>query len=149
MSLQKAITQESGYDATYWRIDRLQIDWRNKRASVRLAGYKDEAARQNDVQSAVMNQKNYQIRGDQFKKFFDVPDSADYPTWDSTVEYSKGEIVSYGSALYQATETVASGESDPKASSSWEIYGDLRVSRKIAYDYIKNNDIDFSDATDA
>jgi len=147
MALQKAIAQESGYEATYWRIDRLQIDWRNESASVRLTGYKDEEVRQEDVRTAVMDQRNYSIREEEFENFFDIPDLEDYSNWDSQTDYNKEEIVSYDSALYQANESVASGGSDPKVSNSWEIYKDLRANRKIAYDYIKNNDIDFTDAT--
>lgn len=149
MALKKAIEQDSGYEATYWRIDRLQIDWRSKNANLRLSGYKDEAARNNNPRNSVMDQRNYRIGGQQFKKFFDVPDPADYPAWDSGIDYGAGEIVSYEDALYQATDPVSSGGSDPKASSSWELYADLRVNRRIAYEYIKNNDIDLNDAVDA
>jgi len=38
MALQKAITQPYGYDANYWRLVEVDIDWENGRAQVRLKG---------------------------------------------------------------------------------------------------------------
>lgn len=149
MAFKKAIEQDSGYDATYWRIDRLGIDWRSKSASIRLSGYKNEAERKQNSREAVMEQKNYRIKGKEFKKYFDVPSLNDFPKWESTASYSKKSVVSYNSSLYQAKASISSGGKNPKVSEDWEMYGDLRANRKIAYEYIKNNDIDFTDAKDA
>jgi hypothetical protein len=64
--LLKAITQNSGFDATYWRIDQVRVDWRRGQARFRLSGYKDEQARHDNPNRAVMEERSYSIVGDEF-----------------------------------------------------------------------------------
>jgi hypothetical protein len=148
MALKKAITQQSGYDANYWRIDRVEIDWRSRYARIRLSGYKNETERNQNPQDSVMNQRHYNIT-DNFNKFFDTPDKDDIPQYDSTLDYQKGDKVLFNNVIYKAAEDIASGGPNPDKTISWEVSNDLRVNRKIAYNHIKNNDIDFTDAVDA
>lgn len=148
MALQKAVEQSSGYTANYWRIDKVEIDWRHRRASIRLTGYKDEQTRRDDPRGSVMDQRSYSITGVRFNQFFDVPDKDQIQQYDSTQDYNKGELVVFKKKIYEATENVPSGSKKPDETSLWEVNADLRVDRVIAYDHIKNNDVDFVDAND-
>lgn len=146
MALKQAVTQSSGYDATYWRIDQIRIDWRNENARIRLTGYKNEAERNDNPRSSVMDSRNYNISGHEFDKFFKLKDKSEYPEYDPATDYSQGDEVVFKNVIYEAVEDITSGGSDPDQTVAWELKADLRVNRKIAYDYIKNNDIDFTDA---
>jgi hypothetical protein len=149
MALQQAITQQNGYDANYWRLVEVDIDWENGRAQVRLKGYKDQQTREDNPQQGAMDQKRYSIRGELFQKFFDVPDLSQISEWDSTVDYSTGVLVLYGDYVWEAQEAVASGGSAPsKSNSSWSVNTNLQLNRDLVYNYIKKSVDEFSGATD-
>jgi len=146
MALKQPITQDIGYDASYWRITRIRIDWLNKVARVRLSGYKDEAARQERPNQGVMETRTFTLNGSDFENYFGLPSTSDYPDWESTIEYAKGDIVSYDGILHRATGPVATEESPPDENDTWEILPDINLDRQTAYDYVKQNDVDFVDA---
>ena len=149
MALQKAITQPNGYDANYWRLVQVDIDWENGRAQVRLKGYKDKQARKDNPNQGSMDQKRFSIRGELFERFFDVPDLSQIPEWDDATDYSKGVLVRYGKWVWQAEESIPAGSAAPsKDNASWSIDSDLRLNRELVYDYIKQSVEEFSDAKD-
>jgi len=146
MALQKAITQANGYDASYWRLVEVDIDWENGRAQVRLKGYKDEQTRRDRPNQASMDQKRYSIRGELFQKFFDVPDLSEIPVWDDQAEYSTGVLVKKGQHVWEAENPVSSGEDPPAKNDSWAVNTDLRLNRTLVYNYVKDTVDEFSDA---
>lgn len=148
MALQEAITQENGYDATYWRLVEVDIDWENGRAQVRLKGYKDQQTREDNPQQGSMDQKRFNIRGELFERFFDVPDLSQIPEWDDQTEYSTGVLVVYGKWVWEAQESIPAGEPSPDQNKGWDVDSDLRLNRELVYEYIKKSVDEFSDATD-
>jgi hypothetical protein len=146
MALSKAITQSSGYDATYWRLVEVDIDWENGRANVRLKGYKDKQTREDNPQRGVMDQERFTIRGELFDQFFDVPDLTQIPEWDNSTEYATGVLVRDGQRVWKAEENVPAGDPAPGENSSWSVDSDLRLSRELVYEYIKKTVDHFSDA---
>ena len=149
MALKKAVEQKTGYDATYWRIDYFSVDWRKKIAEIRLTGYKNESKRREDLKYSIMETKTYNIRGKEFAKYFEVPDASDYPDWQKDTKYEKGDVVSYEAGLFEAKEKIVSNNatSPPDVSDKWKSYGNVRVNRKVAYQYIMKTDPDFAGAT--
>jgi hypothetical protein len=149
MALSKAITQPSGYDATYWRLVKVDIDWEERIALVRLKGYKNKQTRKDRPQAAAIDYKRVVIRGVVFDRFFDVPETSQIPEWDDATPYSKGALVQYGKRLWQAEKNVSAGSNPPsKDNPTWSVDSDLRLNREIAYSYIKKTIDEFSDATD-
>jgi hypothetical protein len=148
MALKQAIQQESGFDATYWRIDKVEVDWRRKRATLRLVGYKDEAARREKPNRAVMDRRQYGITGKEFTRSFGLVSPEQVGAFDSSISYEEGDLCSYNGALYEAAVAVSSGDTGtPDASSKWDAYSPLSASRRMAYRHVTENDIDFVDAT--
>jgi hypothetical protein len=149
MALKKAVEQETGYDATYWRIDYFSVDWRRKVSAMRIVGYKNESRRRSKPRNAIVAERAYKIRNKEFEKYFEVPDASDYPDWQKDTKYEKGDVVSYEAGLFQAKEKIVSNNatSPPDVSDKWKSYGNVRVNRKIAYQYIMKNDPDFAGAT--
>lgn len=148
MALQKAITQSSGYDATYWRLVEVDIDWQNGRANVHLKGYKDKQTREDNPQRGVMDQKRFSIRGELFERFFDVPDLSQISEWDNSTDYATGVLVRYGKRVWEAEENVPAGDPAPGENPSWSVDSDMRLNRELVYNYIKKSVDEFSDATD-
>lgn len=148
MALEEAITQSSGYDANYWRLTNIDIDWANGRANVTLKGYKDEQARKDNPRGAVMDTRRFTIQGEYFDKFFAVPDLSQISSFDDTVEYGTGELVVYENAVWEAKVNVPSGEPVPAQSEKWALHTDLRLNREVAYEYVKKSTEEFSNALD-
>lgn len=146
MALQQAITQSSGYDANYWRLTHIDIDWENGRANLILKGYKDEQSRQERPQQGVMDTIRYNIRGDYFDTFFDVPDLSQIQEWADDQEYSTGELVQTGSGVWEASGNVSAGEAAPPENNSWLLDTDLRINRALAYEYVKQSADEFEGA---
>jgi hypothetical protein len=147
MALSAAITQQSGFDATYWRIDNIVVDWKTRRACFRLSGYKDEQARRDAVEDAVMAERHYRIEGSEFDLVFGRLDPKDFPAFDPDASYDAGERVSYDETIYRADTAISSGGEDPDGASDWHEVSELEISRTEAYQHIKRNDLDFESAT--
>jgi hypothetical protein len=148
MALQQAITQENGYDANYWRLVEVDINWENGRAQVRLKGYKDQQTREENPNQGSMDQKRYSIRGELFERFFDMPDLSQIPEWDDQTDYSTGVLVLYGDYVWEAGENVSAGEDPPGVNGKWNIDTDLRLNRELVYNYVKSTVDEFENATD-
>ncbi len=146
MALKQAITQPNGYDASYWRLVEVDINWENGRAQVRLKGYKDEQTRRDNPQQAAMDQKRYSIRGELFRRFFDVPDLSEIPEWDDQSEYSTGVLVQHGKYVWEAEEPVEAGSEPSESNQSWSVNTDLRLNRTLVYNYITQTVDEFADA---
>jgi hypothetical protein len=148
MALQKAITQPNGYDAKYWRLTEVSINWENGNAQVRLKGYKDQQTRESNPNQGSMDSKRYSIRGELFERFFDMPDLSQIPEWDDQTDYSTGVLVLYGDYVWEADENVSAEEDPPDANGKWSIDTDLRLNRELVYNYVKSAVDEFENATD-
>lgn len=149
MALSQAITQPSGFDASYWRIDNVTVNWKRRRARFRLSGYKDEQARIANVSSAVMAERQYQIKGDEFDLVFGLLEPESYPAFDATASYEAGKLVSFESSVYRADTAITADGSNPDSTTDWIEASKLEISRTEAYRHVKGADIDFVDATRA
>jgi hypothetical protein len=148
MALKQPITQPSGYDATYWRLTDIDIDWQNSQAQVTLKGYKDEQARRDNPRRAVMDEKRYAIAGDFFGKFFAVPDLSQVPAFDPSVAYNAGALVKTEKRVYEAVDDVPANNGHPSESDKWKVEADLRLNRTLAYTHIKQSADEFATAED-
>lgn len=72
MALEKAITQTSGYDATYWRIVTLNLSWLNQRGRIVVAGYKDRDTRINKPKNGIMETVPLVIDQAMFQTYFEA-----------------------------------------------------------------------------
>lgn len=70
MALWHPITQSNGYDASYWRITEVQLNWGNQTGRVVISGYKNRETRLDSPQSAVMERKTLRINSAQFEQHF-------------------------------------------------------------------------------
>jgi len=151
MALKKAITQASGYDATYWRLTEVDLDWEQGRAELLITGYKDEQSRKNKPKQGIMAREPFAVSGELFQRFFDTPDLSQINDWNSTTDYTSGDLVIYGADLqkkvWRATEAIAAGGAAPDANASWVVEHDLRLNRKLAYKHLKESTDMFSGAT--
>jgi hypothetical protein len=70
MALWKPIAQANGFDASYWRIIQLNLDWANRRGRIVLAGYKDRQARLDRPVQGIMTTEPYTIDTQTFESLF-------------------------------------------------------------------------------
>lgn len=146
MALKKDIKQESGYFASYWRITQLRANWLQREAILVISGYKDKNKREGSPASGVMESRSYNVRGQEFENNFAVNSTSDYEDWSQSPNYSKGSVVSYENAIWEASEDISSGGSPPPDNNSWVQQADSKLDRRSAYQYIMSVDPDFSDA---
>jgi len=64
VALQKTISTRYGIDATYWKIERLELDWLNSNCFCRISGWKDNASRL--VPDAALDLRVYNWSGADF-----------------------------------------------------------------------------------
>lgn len=64
MALLKARPTLFGVDADYWRIVQSNIDWASRRCFIALAGYVNQAAR--DDEKTPIAQEGFELAGDYF-----------------------------------------------------------------------------------
>lgn len=70
MALQVNYTNPAGVDVTYWKIIELNINYIQKFARIRLAGYKDITTRQDNME--FVESKYYNITPLKFDEYFSV-----------------------------------------------------------------------------
>lgn len=70
MAMQVNYTNPAGIDVTYWKIIELNINYIQKFARIRLAGYKDINTRQDNME--FVESKYYNITPLKFDEYFSV-----------------------------------------------------------------------------